>query len=303
MKKLIVGTLILGSFSAQAKLLDKVAGVINDKIITLSELKRVKNTIPTRQEIAPFLFDGSDYTLKTVLKKFQHTFIIKDKLSEMGYVISDDAVESRIAQTEKQLGLNREQLEAFLDSKGISFSEYFEIIRSAMEYNVFNSRIIGPLVTITDQEIKNFYYKQNANSKALSFKYKVVNFVISEDKVQKEDIAKLPNVLAKYRQSGNLPTIYSSFQTNDLGRLSGDDLPKDLNAVLKSTNEKDFSKPYIKDGQIHIFYLDEKNLAESSEFLQQKRHIHNYLFAKQSQKVMDQWFSKEILNYYILEDV
>ncbi len=302
MSKVFVFFLII-SFNVHAKLLDKIAGVINDKVFTLSEIERVKKTINIRKEIAPFIYKGTKYSNSDILNILHRNFVIKDRLAELGFVISDDAVESRIKETEKGLRLNRKELLLFLKSKGISFNEYFELIREAMEYSVFQRRIIGPLVTITDQELKNFYYTANSNNKALSFKYKVLDFSIAKNKVPKEDLKRLPEILLKYKKTGNLPQIYSDLDTNDLGTLSDEDLPKDLSALLKKTNENTFSKLYIKNGVIHSFYITKKDLAESSDFLAKKNMIYNQIFINRSAKISDNWFSREILNYYTLNNL
>ncbi len=302
MNKFFVFFLLI-SFNVQAKLLDKIAGVINDKVFTLSEVERVNKTLSIRKEIAPFIYKGSKYNNSDILNILHRNFVIKDRLAELGFVISDDAVESRIKETEKGLRLNRKELLLFLKSKGISFNEYFELIREAMEYSVFQRRIIGPLVTITDQELKNFYYTANSNNKALSFKYKVLDFSIAESKVPKEDLKRLPEILLKYKKTGNLPQIYSDLDTNDLGTLSDEDLPKDLSTLLKKTNENSFSKLYIKNGVIHSFYITKKDLAESSDFLAKKNMIYNQIFINRSAKISDNWFSREILNYYTLNNL
>lgn len=289
--------------SAQAKLLDKVAGVINDNVYTLSEIERIQSTLSIRKEIAPFIYKKNKFSKNEVLDLMQNSFIIKDKLSELGFVISDDAVESRIKDTEKGLRLNRKELLQFLESKGISFNEYFELLREAMEFSVFQRRIISPLVTITDQELKNFYYKLNSNNKALSFKYKVVDFTLPEKKVLKSDLKRLPSILEKYKKTGNIPSIYSEIATNDLGDVSDDDLPKELSSILKKTEEKSFSKLYIKSGLIHIFYVVSKDLAESSDFIAKRNLIYNQIFMKRSQSISLNWFSRESLNYYILKNI
>lgn len=295
--------ILLFSLNSQAELLDKVAGVVNDKTFTLSELKRVKGTISARREIAPFIYTKVDYSLKDILKVQQHIYIIKDKLSEMGFVVSDDSVESRILETEKRLGLRREDLLAFLDSKGVSFNEYFELIRNATEFNIFNRRIIAPLVNITEQELKNEYYKLNSSNKALSFKYDVVDFYLPEQNVLKKDLNRLPYILEEYQKTGNIPEIYKNIETNNLGHLTDDDLPKDLSAILKKTNEGAFSRPFTKNNLIHIFYLKGKDLTESQDFLKSKDHIYNIIYMKRSQSITQTWFNKESLNYYILENI
>lgn len=289
--------------NSHAALLDKVSGVINDKVFTLSEINRVKNTINIRKEIAPFIYSKESYTKEEILKLLQNLFLVRDKLSELGYVISDDAVESRIIETEKGLGLDRNQLLNFLESKGISFNEYFEIIREAMEYNIFNGRVIAPLVTITDQELKNLYYKLTKNKKALSFKYKVLDFTLPKSKVLAEDYERLPSILERYRTTGNIPQIYRDISTNDLGRVADEDLPAELSNLLKKTDEKSFSDVYVKGNLIHIFYITKKDLADSSEFLNAKRALYNRIFAKRADNITKNWFSRERLNYYTLNNL
>lgn len=301
MKYLILLTLLIGP--AHSKIIDKIAGVINDKVFTLSEVNRIKKTIDIRREIAPFIFSNKKYSKQEVLRVLQNAYIVKDKLEELGFIISDDSVEDRIKETERSLKLNRDDLLVFLSSKGITFNEYFEIIRSAMEFNIFNRRIIAPLVTITDQELKNVYYKTDSKAKSSSYNYNVIDFNIDLGKIQKSDIKKFPQVLAVYRKTGTLPEIYSSLSTDDLGNISNEDIPKALQKIFRITSEKTFSKPYISDGTLHVFYLVKKEIADSTDFLQKKRRIYNQLFMTRSSKLSQNWFSRESLKYYVLNNL
>ena len=305
MKKTICSFIFLFVLSAplHAKVLDKIAGVINDKVFTLSEVIRINSTVGIRKEIAPFIYTQDKYSNKEMLRLLQNSFIVKDKLEELGFVVSDDSVQDRIRQTEKSLRLNRDELLKFLGSKGITYNEYFEILRSAMEYNIFNRRIIAPLVTITDQELKNFYYKSYSSAKASSFKYNVIDFNIPADKVQKDDHRRFKEILQKYRKTGSLPQIYSDLSTDELGRISGEDVPKNLRTILKNTNENSFSEEFIDDGILHVFFVESREIADSQDFLLKKREIYNSIFLERSQKLSDSWFSRESLSYYILTNI
>lgn len=304
MKKIILLLFVLMTNNTFARLLDKIAGVINDKVYTLSEIKRIHSSLEARREISPFIYTQENYTNVELLKLLQRGYIIKDKISSMGFVISDDSVESRIVDTEKRLGLNRKDLLNFLDSKNINFNEYFEIIRETMEFNVFQQRIIAPLVSITEQELKNFYYKLNVNkNKVLSFNYTVVDFYLEEDKVIKNEINRLPDILSNYQKTGNIPSAYKNIQTNNLGSITAEDVPKDLSKLLNETNEGNFSKPYVKNGIVHIFFVKKKDLTESSDFLNKKEIIYNQIFMDKSKSIFKSWFTKESNNYYIQENI
>lgn len=310
MKKIVMAALLTASIigsnaalAAESVLLDKIAGVINDNVTTLSDIQRIQETLEARKEISPLIYNQEQYTNKQVLTLIQHRFIVKDKLSELGFVVSDDSVESRVNETEKRLGLRREDLLNFLESKGITFNEYFELIREAMEYNIFNGRIISPLVNITDQEVKNYYYNLKSEKTALSFTYEIVDFSLPSNSILTSEKKRMPSVLEEYQKTGNLPEAYKNVETSNLGKVSGDDLPKDLSAMLKNTDEGAFSAPYERGGAVHVFYIKRKDLTESQDFLKHKEQIYSELFVKRSKTIIENWFSREALNYYILENI
>lgn len=290
--------------SAQAKLLDKIAGVINDKVYSLSELKRIQKTIRARRTIAPFIYNKKGkYTLRDILNVQQRKFIIKDKLSSQGFIVSDDRVDSRIKETESRQGITREMLIGFLKEQGITFEEYFELIREATEFNIFNSRIIAPLVNITEQELKNLYYNRNSNNKAVSFQYNLIDYTLPKSKIQKTDYDKFINILREYKKTGNIPALYRDLESSEMGDLSDDDLPKDLGRILRKTSEKSFSKAYVRDNTVHFFFINKKELTASQDYLSQRRSLQSELFAKRSVSIINNWFSRENLNYYILENI
>ncbi len=295
--KLVI--LLILSCNLQAKLLDKISGVINDKVITLSELNQIDKTTHARKEISPLIYDREKYENKELLDKIFYTYIVRDKLSSLGYVVSDDAVENRIQMTEKRLGLSRNDLMKYLKTEGISFSEYFEIIRETMELNIFTSRVIAPLVSITEQEIKNTFYQMNKNNKALGFKYSLVDFYLKSELVDKDAEKNLPVILKNYRLTGNIPELYKDIESNFIESVSEENLDPELASVLKSTDEGSFSTPIRKNNYVHIFYIKQKDLKESEVYIKERQKIKNELFFKLSQKINNSWFLNEKINYFI----
>ena len=63
--------------------------------------------------------------------------ILTDKLKKSGISISDQVVEDRIKTVKSSNNLNHAQLLNFLSSKGISYREYFEVLREGIEYQQF----------------------------------------------------------------------------------------------------------------------------------------------------------------------
>jgi peptidyl-prolyl cis-trans isomerase SurA len=285
--------------SSTEKLLDKIVAVINTKVISLSEVKRVEATLEARKEISPIIYNQKTFTQKELLEIMIRSFIVRDKINAQGYVINDDAVESRIKMTEERLGLKRADLLQFLKGKGVTYEEYFEIIRETMEFNIFAQRIIAPLVSVTEQEIKNEYYKRNSTNNALSFKYNLVDFYISEEKIIDKSENKFLAVLKDYQLTGKLPAEYKDLESNNLDGLNEDGLSKELAGLLKTTSEGSFSKAISLNKHLHVFYVQKKDLVESQDFTKFKDQIQNDIFVSKGKSVTTNWFDREYSNYYI----
>ena len=168
-----------------------------------------------------------------------------------------------------------------------------------MEYNIFAQRIISPLISVTEQEIKNEYYRRNTANSALSFKYNLVDFYIKEDKLVENNKNKFMAVLKDYQLTGKLPEEYKDLETNNLDGISEDSLSKELKAALKSTAEGSFSTPVSLTGYTHVFYVQKKDLVESQDFQKFKEQIQNEIFMEKGKSVSRNWFDREYSNYFI----
>ncbi|WP_127715433.1 hypothetical protein [Halobacteriovorax sp. HLS] len=298
MKHLILALTILSTINIQAKLLDKTVAIFNSTVITLSQVKRIQDNLPSRKNISPIIYQRTNLTKEEIVDLMIERLIIREKLNEIGYVRNDDQVESEILSIEKRLGLNREQLLSFLESNNMSFDEYFEIIRETIELNIFNGRIVRPLLSVTEQEIKNHYYK-TSNDKTLAFKYTLVDFSLGEDKMKKGMLKNFSKVLEKFQVNGILPKNYESIETNVLGDITEDGLTDALKKALKSTEEGKFSTPVKLGDTYHVFFVKKKDLVESQLFLNVKERIKGELMSLQAVSVTELWFKRERSKHYI----
>ena len=298
MKQLILTFIFLTFSQTQAKLLDKTIAIFNDTVITMSQVNRVQNNIASRKNISPLIYKKTNYTQKEVLGIMIERLLIRSKLGEVGYVRNDEQVEAEITNIEKRLGLSRTQLLSFLKSNNMSFDEYFEIIRETIEFNIFNSRIIRPLISITDQEVKNYFYK-TSKDKTLAFKYTIVDFSLEDNKMEKGMLAQFPNVLEKFQVNGILPKKFEDVQTNVLGDITEDGLTKQLKALLKSTDEGKFTNSIKLGDTYHVFFVKKKDLVESDVYLRSKDAIRGQLMGAQAGEVTELWYSRERSKHYI----
>lgn len=299
MKKFLLLLLIGFASSAHAELLDKTMAVINNEIITLSQVRRVQSNLPARIDIAPQIYQNEELTLDEVTKLLVRRLMVRKKLDEMGYVISSEQVEEQINSTQERLGLRRQDLLDFLDSNNMTFDEYFEITKQSIEFNIFFSRVIQPLISVTEQEIKNAFYNQNKNNKTLSFRYTLVDFSLHKRHMTKDLLQNFKTILERFQTSGVLPSELESLETNVLGQISEDGLNDELKKTLKDTNEGDFSEPILIGDSYKSFFVRSKDLAESEVFQEAKNRINAQLYEKKAVDAIELWYEREESNHYV----
>lgn len=293
----------LVSFQVPAKLLNKIAGVVNDKIYTLSDLKDIEGKIDARKEIAGFVYSKENYNLEDVFLHLRNKYIVKDTLSEQGIIITDERVEEQIEETKKRLGIDHSVLVKSLKDRGLSYEEYFELTREITEFNVFNRNIIAPLVNITDQELKNLFYEKSQQKNTFNFTYDIEDFSVPTSSVSQTKLSELKKQLAKFKTNKVKQGDLKKFNIVNIGKVAGDDLPSNIKAALKATDKGNFSEPIERGGSYHFFYVKDKELAESQAFKRAKNALYAQLFMRRSQQITDDWFEREASNYYVLKNI
>ena len=285
---------------AYGKLLDKILAVFNDEIITLSQINRIKNTLSVRNEVAALIYQNTSYSTRELVEMAIKKSLIHARLKEMKQVIEDDSVESYIKQNvEKHLRISRKQLIIHLKNRGITFEEFFELYRQNLEYSSFHRQIIAPLITITEQEVKNVFYKLNVDNKTISFRYTLVDYSLDKKLFTKGMLNRFHQVLINLQVNSTLPDEFAQLDTNVLGNIEEEDLTNELEALLKKEEEGSLSKPILINGRYHVFLIKKKDLVESSLFAQAKERIRQNLYAKRVKKTTNLWYEREKNRHYV----
>ena len=197
------------------------------------------------------------------------------------------------------MGISRDDIRPFLENNNMTFDEYFELVRETDETNLFNIKIIRPLISITEQEIKNAFYNKFAKKVSLSLKFDLVDFYFPGVKLSKKQKKELPSVLKNYQKTGNLPDYLRNVETNVLGEITETGLNPLLRKALVNTQKGEFSSPVDIGGTYHVFFVKNRDLVESDVFNQKRAEISNEIYQKKSQEIRDVWFTKEKSKHFV----
>lgn len=287
------------NISAEARLMDKISAIVDDNIITLSQVQRIHKSLPIKKNVAPMIYDRNSYSSEEITNLLVNKFLIRAKLAELGYSITDDQVEAQIKANEKRLNVDRKALMAFLKQQGSTFDEYFETLREAIEYSYFINRVISPTIAVSEQDVKNAYFKRNIKDTRMNFKYTLIDYSIGRDVMPKIDKGQLEEVVKQYRINGVLPEPFSTLSVNNLGDITEEGLAPELKNLLKHTDEGTLTAPIVLNGQHHVFFIAKKDLVESEEFANQKDKLREELFEAAVKAEASVWFERERNKHYI----
>ncbi len=282
------------STNTQAKLLNKIVAIINDKVITENEIDFLKITHNKRAAIASQIYKKDKNSQKDIIERLIRQEIVRIKLKELGFDINDDRVESQINNIQKSQQMNRDQLVTMLKREGIEFSEYFELTKESYEYNAFLSNIISPLVSVSDQEIKNEYLNINKDSKSISLTYSLHAFTLPKTTNTKN----INDLLVTYKEKGVLPEHLSDVEFSELENIHEDDLDKSLAKALRVTPEGEFTRVISEGDKKQVFFVKKKSITESQDYLKQKDFIKHKLIMSKIDVVTESWFEAEKKNIF-----
>lgn len=283
----------------QAKLIDKIAAVVDDNIITLSQIQRLSKIIPIKKNVAGMVYSQSSYTTDELLQMSINKYLIRAKLSELGYTITDDQVEAQIKSNEQRLGVDRASLKNFLRQQNTTYDEYFETLREAIEFSYFVNRVISPMIAISEQDVKNTFYKNNAKDSRMNFRYSLVDYAIGKDVVPTLSKGQFEDVIKQYRINSSLPEKFSTMTVNNLDGIDEEGLAPELINLLKVTDEGALTTPIVLNGQHHVFLVTKKDLVETAAFMAQKEKIKDSLYEKAVKAETVVWFERERNKHYI----
>ncbi|MEM1157714.1 MAG: peptidylprolyl isomerase [Verrucomicrobiota bacterium] len=162
-KVILFTTLALSGFSSilHGQVIDGVAAVVNDKVITFSEVR--KQVDPIEREYKD-LFSGMELVEKVKearlnsLKSLVERELIIQEFNEKGFFIPDNIIDDRIANIVKdQYEGDRPALIRTLQANGISISQFKEQIREQIVVQAMRSRNVSSAVIVSPFQIEQYY--------------------------------------------------------------------------------------------------------------------------------------------------
>jgi len=151
---------LLTPHRGRAELVDRVAAVVNNEIITLSEVEKRAAPELTRidQETSgPDRAQKRASVMKKVLDALIDERLVDNELRELKVTISDKDVDAAVDDVKKSYNLNDEQLQQAVGREGYTMAEYRESMRKQIGRYKLISEKVRKNVKVSDADVQTEY--------------------------------------------------------------------------------------------------------------------------------------------------
>jgi peptidyl-prolyl cis-trans isomerase SurA len=269
--------LLLFSASAQASvLLDRIVAVVNQEIITWSELYKAMEA-----DAGPELKQLKDDERNRIYRENEGLFLEKlidaklqlQEAANLGIGVSEQELREAVDNIKKKYSMTEYDFIESLKKEGFTFSEYRKRLREQIILSKIVNTQINNKIMITDQELNNFI-SENKQLLEDSETYRIRLILLRKSKETEssrieEKAAELLRKLENGESFGEIAKQYSEGPSaeagGDLGSLKKSHLNKQFTDVIAGLQPGETSKPFWAEGALHIIKLESRTTAKNRD--------------------------------------
>jgi peptidyl-prolyl cis-trans isomerase SurA len=306
LRNVILLFIIIAAFPAisPAEVIDRIAAIVNDEIITSYEVDKGTFLLVKEAEKNGPLSDADKAKLhNTALNRLIDKKLIDQKVKDLNITVSDEDLRLTIEDVKKQNKMSQENFIAALTAQGLTYAQYQAQLREQIERLKLMGQEVRSKIQVGEKEVKEYY---NANLKSYStdtsFRARHIFFRLGKEPDPKEIKKVMTNALMVLQEAisgkdfAELAKKYSddpqaAKDGGDLGTFKkGDMLPAIEDNVINMKPDE-ISDLVITPAGFHIIKLEEKTPGKIRTFEEVKGEIEDMLYKKKSEERFNQWLA------------
>lgn len=267
-------------------LLDRVAAVVNDGIVLVSELDDQVSMISERLRTQKQELPPQSVLRQQILERLVVQEIEFQRAGKAGLKVPDEALNSALQEVAQRNNMTLAQLPDALSSQGIDYSSYRESMRKELTLTLLRNRDVLQRISVTPREVDQFLERQKKAPSEAS-EYNLSHILIAVPQAATPEQLDEANKRAKDvydRAKGGedfakLALAYSNSQSalegGALGWRKGTELPTFFTDLVVTLQPGQVSEPLRTPTGYHIVKLNEQRGVNEQVIIDQvhARHI------------------------------
>ena len=278
----VVTIFFMASYSHAEILLDRVVAVVNQEVITWSELYRNMEI-----DASPQLKALKDEERRKIFRENEASFLeslinLKLQLQEaaaLGMNVGDDEVKEGIDSVKKKYGMTDEQFKESLKKEGFTYEEYRRRFREQIIISKVVSNQVRSKVLVTDSEMKQYIADAVAKGENLDgYRISQIFFRKPRNEEGRRPLEeKAEDIVRRLGAGENFVDLAKKFSEDasasaggDIGLIKKNLLLKEFSEALAGMKPGEVSKPFWTERGLHIIKLNEKTDPKDPKELQEE---------------------------------
>jgi peptidyl-prolyl cis-trans isomerase SurA len=279
---------------ARAEVIERVAAVVNDQAILLSELRR---------RAAPFLEQAISDTngqgerlarikqiYKQLLQQLVDEELVEQAARKMNVSVSESDIDQAIDNVRRQNGMTEDAFWQAVHAQGFTDKQYRQDVRKQLlRLKVLNQRVRSR-VNLSEQAVREAYDDRVRDARRHQKFHAAHVFTPLPASASATEVAQAMNT-AKTTRARLTPENFDEAAAQskgggDLGWLDQGDLPDVLEEALLTLSEGEISQPVRGPSGVHIFIVRERQSGTEAlpPFEQMRVQIQNELLDRAMQR-------------------
>ena len=300
----VVFFLLFGTISSSEAVVDRVVAVVNQEIITLSEVEKwakpfgekiiTEDRLERREQLQE--------VYRRVLEKLIEEKLIDQEVKKNGIKISSKEIEATLEEVKRRNTATQEELERALAAEGLTLDAYKKQIEKGLQRKKLINWSVKVEMKLGEKELRDFYQK-NADRYRPNESYRPshILFVIPKDATPdevKEIKKKCQTVLEKIKGGsdfGEMALLYSqdtsSKDMGDLGYFKKGELVPAFEREALRLKIGEVSGIVRTEFGFHIIKLLDRKGLEPLPFEEVKERIQTDYYESEMEKAYKQYLS------------
>ncbi len=277
---------------AAAEVVDRIVAVVNDEVITMSELQAASRSMEAQAGINPKGPQEKEFE-RQMLEALIDRKLANAEAKRRGITVEDKEMKAALESFKKRHNLpDDEALNAALGKAGITLKEFKQNLADQIIQERLVTVAVGAKTVVDEAEVRKLYEeKYKEGSPTLRLRTVKIPFPSGITDAQKEDYKKKAEaIMAEVKGGASLEEAARkySFEATDVGSVNVNDLEPRLAEFLSKLKPKEVA-PALTPGGIQLIQLVERRSGQAPPFEEVAPEIRRALQQKEMEKRFSVW--------------
>lgn len=301
MRSLVLSVLLLSN-SVRAEMVDRIIAIINNEIVTESDLRAFNKKLSQNGMLDDLLLFGKTAQDLSKDKREALTYVVNEKLLEgevkrLNLSVTFERVEQEIREIAKRNKVSRTELLDAIKNQGVTISDYQAFLKARVERQSLIEQEVSSKVRVSDEDVVGAYLQNHPDAPTSANEYSISNIVFNPKKGgQDRALQRARAALAKLKSGVSFETVAEQFSEDPhfssggaLGTFRAGEFVKEFEAGVEKLKVGQFSEIVAAKGNLYILKLTDKKSALDPKFEKEREKFRAELFDKAFQKSFRAW--------------